>query len=180
MKHKNKKSKAFTLIELLIVISIIGLLASIVGVALTSARSKARDAKRKGDLRGLQTALELYFNDFGSYPVSLVPACPNTYNDYWCRDTYDNSPTSPQVANWIPGLGPYVASMPHNSKPWSTGQPWPYHYWSDTGKRYWLMVGLENTNDKEVCGGGAAYIWMGSGADACAIWGPGLYVRQMQ
>lgn len=63
------KQKAFTLIELLVVIAIIGLLASIVLVALNSARSKARDAKRKADLQSVATALELYYNDYHSYLV---------------------------------------------------------------------------------------------------------------
>lgn len=64
-----KNKKGFTIIELLIVIAIIGLLATISIVALNGARQKGRDAKRVGDIRQLQTALELYFNDQNSYPV---------------------------------------------------------------------------------------------------------------
>ena len=63
-----KTQKGFTLIELLVVISIIGLLASVVLVSLQSARKKARTAKRVSDMRQIQTALELYYNDNGSYP----------------------------------------------------------------------------------------------------------------
>ncbi|MEI7452136.1 MAG: FISUMP domain-containing protein [Candidatus Falkowbacteria bacterium] len=66
---KNKKS-AFTLIELLVVIAIIGLLATIAVVALNNARSKARDAKRVADVKQMQTALDLYYNDKGYYPSS--------------------------------------------------------------------------------------------------------------
>ena len=65
---KNNK-KGFTLIELLVVISIIGLLSTISVVALNGARKKGRDAKRVGDIRQIQTALELYFNDNYVYPT---------------------------------------------------------------------------------------------------------------
>ncbi|MEZ7820853.1 MAG: type II secretion system protein [Patescibacteria group bacterium] len=64
-----KNKKGFTIIELLIVIAIIGLLATISIVALNGARQKGRDAKRVGDIRQIQTALELYFNDQNSYPL---------------------------------------------------------------------------------------------------------------
>jgi len=49
--------KGFTLIELLVVISI-------------RARKKGRDAKRVGDIKQIQTALELYFNDNYTYPTA--------------------------------------------------------------------------------------------------------------
>ncbi len=69
---RNKNQRGFTLIELLVVIAIIGLLASVVLLALNSARSKSRDAKRAGDVRQVMTALELYFNDCGSYPSTAT------------------------------------------------------------------------------------------------------------
>lgn len=59
----NKNQKGFTLIELLVVIAIIGLLASVVLLALNSARARSRDAKRVADVRQIQTAMELYLND---------------------------------------------------------------------------------------------------------------------
>ncbi len=64
---KNKK-KGFTLIELLVVIAIIGILATLAVVSLQNARKNARDAKRIADVRQVQTALELYFNDWQEYP----------------------------------------------------------------------------------------------------------------
>jgi len=59
---------AFTLIELLVVIAIIGLLATIAVISLNNARAKARDAKRVADIKQVQTALELFYNDQGRYP----------------------------------------------------------------------------------------------------------------
>lgn len=66
---RNKNKAGFTLIELLVVIAIIGLLASVVLLALNSARAKSRDAKRLADIRQLASAYELYFNDINSYPT---------------------------------------------------------------------------------------------------------------
>ncbi len=50
------------------VIAIIGLLASVVLLALNGARQKSRDAKRLADVRQLASALELFFNDVSAYP----------------------------------------------------------------------------------------------------------------
>ncbi len=67
---KNNKS-GFTLVELLVVIAIIAILATLAIVALQQARKSARDAKRIADIRQMQTALELYYNDWGQYPDAL-------------------------------------------------------------------------------------------------------------
>ncbi len=68
-----KNKKGFTLIELLVVIAIIGILATLAVVSLQQARKNARDAKRIADVKQMQTALELYFNDWQGYPVDVVP-----------------------------------------------------------------------------------------------------------
>ncbi|MBN2854222.1 prepilin-type N-terminal cleavage/methylation domain-containing protein [Patescibacteria group bacterium] len=66
----NKDKKAFTLIELLVVIAIIGLLSTLSIIALNSARAKARDAKRISDVKQMQVALEMYYNDMADYPAA--------------------------------------------------------------------------------------------------------------
>lgn len=65
-----RKLLGFTIIELLVVISVIGLLASVILVSLNSARAKARDARRKADLAQITRALELYYDTYGGYPTS--------------------------------------------------------------------------------------------------------------
>ena len=54
-----KRSLGFTLIELLLSVSIIAILSA-----------RARDSQRLSDLRKVQGALEMYFADHRSYPVS--------------------------------------------------------------------------------------------------------------
>ena len=79
-----RKAKGFTLIELLVVIAIIGLLSTLAVVALNSARQKARDAKRVADIKQVQTALELYFNDAEGYPVQTIGALGDADHDVLC------------------------------------------------------------------------------------------------
>lgn len=61
---------AFTLIEMLIVVAIIGILASAIMVGLGPAQQKGRDARRMSDLNGAQNALELYYTQNSQYPLS--------------------------------------------------------------------------------------------------------------
>lgn len=68
-KKKRKAIKGFTLVELLVVISIIGVLATLVLVSFTGIQKQARDAERKSDLKQYQTALESFANkNNGLYP----------------------------------------------------------------------------------------------------------------
>ena len=72
-------SKGFTLVELLIVIAIIGLLASIVLASTGTARKKGRDARRLSDFKSIQAALELYYSSSGSsYPPANTWAALGT------------------------------------------------------------------------------------------------------
>lgn len=67
--------KAFTLIELLVVIAIIGLLSSVILAPVQNSRKKARDAKRLSEMKQMQTALAIYYDENGQYPDSDGLGC---------------------------------------------------------------------------------------------------------
>lgn len=66
--------RGFTLMELLVVISIIAILIALGAISYTTAQQKGRDARRQGDMRGWGQALEQYYADTSSaYPASCDP-----------------------------------------------------------------------------------------------------------
>ena len=60
----------FSLVELLVVISIIGVLIGTASVNFITAQKQARDSRRLQDLEGIQTSLETYFAELQAYPTS--------------------------------------------------------------------------------------------------------------
>lgn len=66
----------------MVVIAIIGVLASIVLASLNNARRKSRDARRITDLKQIQLALELYFDGQGSAYPAANTTCDATTNAY--------------------------------------------------------------------------------------------------
>ena len=63
-----KKQKGFTLVELLIVIIIIGILATLVIVTFTGVQAKARDSQRQTDIEAVDSHIEAFFAEKGYYP----------------------------------------------------------------------------------------------------------------
>jgi len=73
---KRNLRKAFTLVEMLIVVIIIGILMAALLPRLKGAQERARDTARKANLSQISTALEMYFNDNGSYPDAVCTQWP--------------------------------------------------------------------------------------------------------
>lgn len=132
---KNWKSwasaqRGFTLIELLIVVAIIAILSTLLMVNFIAVRQRGKDAQRKGDLRQIQSALELYRADQSGYPATLGncssgtrlgnPACSTIYIQKLPKD-------------------------PNGSSYYNSGA---YYYISD-GSTYSLSGCIENTSDKD-------------------------------
>lgn len=153
----SEHERGFTLIEMLVVIAIISILIGIGINTFTIAQKKARDVRRKADLRNIQTALELYYQDHGSYPGGCSAAV--------CAFASDSS------APWIPVLAPYLPSIPTDPiNKFTTGGPHAtYGYAGSSGNpiytyityhndpttnvasEYQLLALLENGQDADAC-----------------------------
>jgi len=117
----NKNKKGFTLLELLIVITIIGILAALLLVNFINIRQRGRDAQRKSNIRQIQTALELYRSDQTAYPNPSLPACPNGLSF---------------------GTTLYMQSIPCDPMGGS-------YFYTSNGGTYTLAACIENKNDND-------------------------------
>lgn len=160
--RRYKRKKGFTLIELMIAISIVAIISAIGLVSYSQSQLIARDAKRKQDLRAISVALELYRqNNDQLYP--------NTNTNNGSGGSYTAGALLSNGANpWITQLTTsYINSVPKDPKTF-TGNPLSsnlitgYSYWagrtsggscpsgsSNEGQYYILAAGLENENDPE-------------------------------
>ncbi len=82
--------KAFTLLELLIVIAIIGLLAAIVMSSLGAARNKTKSSAIKSNMDSIRKQAELWYSNRGTYFLNKAMAPNSTYG---CADVYAFSST---------------------------------------------------------------------------------------
>lgn len=95
--------RGFTLIEIIVVVSIIAILAALIGPQVLGQVDKARVTKAKQDIQSLETALDLYKLDNFKYPTTEQGL-----------EALVKKPDDPSVRNWKPGG--YVKKM--SKDPW--------------------------------------------------------------
>lgn len=129
-----KARKGFTLIEILVVVTIIGILASITLLGLGPARRSAADARRIANIKNVQSVLEVYFNREGFYPkIAAGTTIGEAQTNY---DGLDNLASSPLVTTGI---------IAQNSLPNDVVTVKEYSYQSDLdGRSYYMGVFLDN------------------------------------
>lgn len=69
------RKKAFTLLELMIVVAIIGVLSSITVVTYGNVRSRSQVSKAKADVSSIESAIKLLFQDTKEYPFHYQANC---------------------------------------------------------------------------------------------------------
>jgi prepilin-type N-terminal cleavage/methylation domain-containing protein len=147
------KQKAFTLVELLVVIAVIGILSAVVVISTNSAKAKARDAIRISDLKGISQALEMYFQANDAYPC---PAVGCDRNGYLIMTTL-----KPYLAEYYPGGvpdDPKIGNLPCFAWDTTTTTCTGYRYsYGNVGKttyspQYDLTTKLETVGHAQACG----------------------------
>jgi len=114
---KRKEHKAFTLIEILLVIVIIGILSGMVVTRLSGRSREAKVARAQSDMKGnLSLALDLFEHDCGRYPT----------ND----EGLSALVIDPGISGW---KGPYVKGQ-LSRDPWGTHYMYSLH--SEDSGRY--------------------------------------------
>jgi len=93
---KNKQDKGFTLVELLIVIVILGILATVTVFAVRGITARSQTNACQVERRALETAVEAFFVDSGTqtFPTTLGALVPNFIKA-------DPNPAAPAVQTWI-------------------------------------------------------------------------------
>lgn len=164
--------KGFTLIELLVVIAIIALLSSVVLASLSSARVKSRDARRIADLKQIQLALEMFYDDKGEYPgvngtgagINCITYATNSRGSLDCSGYRVSNVTGATNQTWDEfetDLRPYMARTPKDPintpacGPWTIGTTCYAYAYGNPGKltkpTYDLVARLESSDNPLIC-----------------------------
>ncbi len=173
-----RKATAFTLIEMLIVIVIIGILAAALVPRLRDIQERGRDTKRKVDIRQIRNAIAIYYADNSSLPQykpqtscgwsqSILAVSSGTCWWQWLTTStsfytiMSSVPVDP-VNQWYPhavyGDSNYIYTYLNGT--------WSIFVTPD--RDYLLATQLENTKDPDRCGI-TPYYYLHT---ASATWGP--------
>ena len=118
-----RRARGFTLIEIMVVVIIIGLLASVVVLNILPNVDKAKVSKAKQDIQSMELALSEFYLDNSKYPTSEQGLA-----------ALAQQPTDPSIKHWKPGG--YLERV--SKDPW--GNPYLYVSPGTHGKAFDLYT----------------------------------------
>ena len=95
-----RRLEGFTLVEIMIVVSIISLLSVIAIPSFQRARQRAQNAKLINGLRVATDAFQMYATEHGSYPADVNRATVPSGMDLYFGKTFDFTKATPIGGNW--------------------------------------------------------------------------------
>ena len=141
MKHT---FKAFTLVEVLAVVAVIGILSALAIGPIRAAKIRGRDSQRKADLNLVSQGLDLYLSEKKVLPGTASGSCNVTYTS---KDSNWAGVLETAVLPYIPArAGQGLPKDPANNTTYF------YTYTCTSPSSYTLQAVLENTKDPEGTG----------------------------
>jgi len=129
-----RERQGFTLIELLVVIAIIGLLATMAVVSFSGARVKARDAKRISDMKQIYNAIELYYDEYGHYPIPVT-----TWSSFDAPNYMNVDMTNPAATDLTAALQPWLGTNIGDPKSLGTDSGYLYRQ-ANSGRDFCILI----------------------------------------
>lgn len=138
---KKIRTAGFSIVELIIIIGVVGILATIITISYTGILNSTREDKIRTDIDKVEQLIELYRQKNGHYPISNTSGTVISSLSNQTLATYDSECmfTSARSANWVPGI---TEELPQSDHMWSggaQGRGGCYTYVSD-GVRYVLSA----------------------------------------
>jgi prepilin-type N-terminal cleavage/methylation domain-containing protein len=144
------KNKGFTLVELLVVMAIISVLATVIISGFRSSQMRGRDGVRKSDLKQIANSLELFYSDYGRYPAASkgeIAACP--FDSVSKTGTACSFGKTGSSSEFTDGKTIYFKALPKDPV---SAQDYVYVV-NSTYTKFQLFAKLENSKDKNIMPG---------------------------
>lgn len=136
--------RGFTLLELLVTITIIGTLSSIMLIAGRGSLVKSRDTQRKSDVKNIGDALELFYADYGVYPPGSngnIEACP-----------YNSATSTGATCEWgVSEFSDDRGTVYFSRLPSDPDASQRYTYFTPAARNYYILYAdFENEDDQDI------------------------------
>lgn len=163
-----RRQGGFTLVEVLIAISIIAVVFGVVASSMSAIQKKTRDVQRESDLRTIQSGLAQYYADRNYYPDSLTLSTLTRLTECDGDDTSCSTgsktylseiPSDPNAGTTTPYC--YISKTSANSNPVSGTSDCTYDDNAATTEPrchfYRMYAKLEGSSGSLICGGQNTY-----------------------